>query len=245
MRKFTWPAPLEVVSRGEFREFLVADESCGEAQEGEEVAALAFIIVVVPDGRVIGRKGRAFWRWVWALEDIGVYVAVVADDYDNTTTEGRKKMRRDAEYAETEWETIRDRTQGGLQEKAELTPAAHIGGRPPYGYRIANKGTPGSYLVVDEDEAKVIKRVYDLVVSEGLNLRKATIRLNSDGIKSRTGKSWTRDNLRDRVMPTPVLDAVLVFRGKHAKTDEDGTPLWGDSIRIELALFPNLSSYRR
>ncbi|WP_366916498.1 recombinase family protein [Streptomyces sp.] len=182
---------------------------------------------------------------MWALEDIGVYVAVVADDYDNTTTEGRKKMRRDAEYAETEWETIRDRTQGGLQEKAELTPAAHIGGRPPYGYRIANKGTPGSYLVVDEDEAKVIKRVYDLVVSEGLNLRKATIRLNSDGIKSRTGKSWTRDNLRDRVMPTPVLDAVLVFRGKHAKTDEDGTPLWGDSIRIELALFPNLSSYRR
>jgi hypothetical protein len=64
-----------------------------------------FDIVVVPDGRVIGRKGRAFWRWVWALEDIGVYVAVVADDYDNTTSEGRKKMRRDADYAETEWET--------------------------------------------------------------------------------------------------------------------------------------------
>ncbi|MFD4504448.1 recombinase family protein [Streptomyces sp. NPDC058457] len=193
-----------------------------------------FDIVVVPDGRVIGRKGRAFWRWVWALEDIGVYVAVVVDDYDNTTAEGRKKMRRDADYAETEWETIRDRTQGGLQEKAELTPAAHIGGRPPYGYRIANKGTPGSHLVVDEDEAKVIRHVYDLVVGEGLNLRKATIRLNSEGIKSRTGKSWTRDNLRDRVISTPVLDAVLVFRGKHAKTDEDSTTLWGDSIRIEL-----------
>ncbi|MEU1163778.1 recombinase family protein [Streptomyces sp. NPDC005921] len=193
-----------------------------------------FDIVVVPDGRVIGRKGRAFWRWVWALEDIGVYVAVVADDYDNTTTEGRKKMRRDADYAETEWETIRDRTQGGLQEKAELTPAAHIGGRPPYGYRIANKGTPGSYLVVDEDEAKIIRRVYDLVVGEGLNLRKATIRLNSEGIKTRSGKSWTRDNLRDRAMSTPVLDAVLVFRGKHATTDEDGNPLWGESIRIQL-----------
>ncbi|MFD8721974.1 recombinase family protein [Streptomyces sp. NPDC059629] len=193
-----------------------------------------FDIVVVPDGRVIGRKGRAFWRWVWALEDIGVYVAVVADDYDNTTTEGRKKMRRDADYAETEWETIRDRTQGGLQEKAELTPAAHIGGRPPYGYRIANKGTPGSYLVIDEDEAKVIRRVYDLVVGEGLNLRKATIRLNSEGIRSRSGKSWIRDNLRDRVMSTPVLDAVITFRGKHANTDEDGNPLWGDSVVIEL-----------
>jgi DNA invertase Pin-like site-specific DNA recombinase len=193
-----------------------------------------FDIVVVPDGRVIGRKGRAFWRWVWALEDIGVYVAVVADDYDNTTTEGRKKMRRDADYAETEWETIRDRTQGGLQEKAELTPAAHIGGRPPYGYRIANKGTPGSYLAVDEDEANVIRHVYELVVGEGLNLRKATIRLNSEGVTARSGKTWTRDNLRDRVMSTPVLDGVLVFRGKHAKTDENGNPIWGDSLRIEL-----------
>ncbi|MFI5677733.1 recombinase family protein [Streptomyces cellulosae] len=191
-------------------------------------------IVVVPDGRVIGRKGRAFWRWVWALEDIGVYVAVVADDYDNTTMEGRKKMRRDADYAETEWETIRDRTQVGLQEKAELTPAAHIGGRPPYGYRIANQGTPGSYLVIDEDEAKVIRRVYDLVVGEGLNLRRVTIRLISEGVTARSGKAWTRDNLRDRIMSSPVLDGVLVFRGKHAKTDENGNPIRGDSVRIEL-----------
>ncbi|HEY9439507.1 MAG TPA: recombinase family protein [Streptomyces sp.] len=193
-----------------------------------------FDIVVVPDGRVIGRRGRAFWRWVWALEDLGVFVSVVADDYDNTTTEGRKKMRRDADYAETEWETIRDRTQGGLQEKAELTPAAHIGGPPPYGYRVANKGIPGSYLVIDEDEAKVIKHVYDLVVGEGLNLRQATVRLVAEGSTARSGKTWTRDNLRDRIMSTPVLDGALVFRGKHAKRDENGDPIWGDSVRIDL-----------
>ncbi|MET7479986.1 recombinase family protein [Streptomyces sp. NPDC005648] len=193
-----------------------------------------FDIVVVPDGRVIGRKGRAFWRWVWALEDIGVYVAVVADDYDNTNADGRKKMRREADYAETEWETIRDRTQGGLQEKAELTPAAHIGGPPPYGYRVADQGTSGSYLVRDEDEANVIKRVYALVVGEGLNLRQTTIRLNAEGVTARSGKAWRRDNLRDRVMSGPVLDGVLVFRGKHAIVDENGNPVWGESVRIKL-----------
>ncbi|MGW3646654.1 recombinase family protein [Streptomyces sp. NPDC000878] len=215
---------LEAADRGDLKRLM----------EDAQRTPRPFDIVVVPDARVIGRKGRAFWRWVWALEDIGVFVAVVADDYDNTTSEGRKKMRRDADYAETEWETIRDRTQGGLQEKAELTPAAHIGGRPPYGYRIADKGTPGSYLVIDEDEAKVIRHVYDLVVGEGLNLRKATIRLITDGVTARSGKTWTRDNLRDRVMSTPVLDGALVFRGKHAKTDANGSPIWGDSVRIEL-----------
>ncbi|WP_432179642.1 recombinase family protein [Streptomyces sp. NBC_00063] len=215
---------LEAADRGDLKRLM----------EDAQQTPRPFDIVVVPDGRVIGRKGRAFWRWVWALEDLGVYVSVVADDYDNTTTEGRKKMRRDADYAETEWETIRDRTQGGLQEKAELTPAAHIGGRPPYGYRIANKGTPGSYLVIDEDEAKTIRHVYDLVVGEGLNLRKTTIRLIAEGSTARSGKTWTRDNLRDRIMSTPVLDGVLVFRGKHARTDENGNPIWGDSVRIDL-----------
>ncbi len=215
---------LEAADRGDLKRLM----------EDAQQTPRPFDIVVVPDARVIGRKGRAFWRWVWALEDIGVFVAVVADDYDNTTAEGRKKMRRDADYAETEWETIRDRTQGGLQEKAELTPAAHIGGRPPYGYRIADKGTPGSYLVIDEDESKVIRHVYDLVVGEGLNLRKATIRLIADGVTARSGKTWTRDNLRDRIMSTPVLDGALVFRGKHAKTDANGSPIWGDSVRIEL-----------
>lgn len=215
---------LEAADRGDLKRLM----------EAAQQTPRPFDIVVVPDGRVIGRKGRAFWRWVWALEDIGVYVAVVADDYDNTTTEGRKKMRRDADYAETEWETIRDRTQGGLQEKAELTPAAHIGGRPPYGYRIANKGTLGSYLLIDEAEAKVILYVYELVASEGLNLRKVTIRLNAEGITTRSGKAWTRDNLRDRIMSTAVLDGVTVFRGKHASTDDDGNPLWGESILIKL-----------
>jgi DNA invertase Pin-like site-specific DNA recombinase len=215
---------LEAADRGDLKRLM----------EDAQKTPRPFDIVVVPDGRVIGRKGRAFWRWVWALEDIGVYVAVVADDYDNTTSEGRKKMRRDADYAETEWETIRDRTQGGLQEKAELTPAAHIGGRPPYGYSVANKGTPGSYLVINEAEAEVVRYVYNLVVGEGLNLRQATIRLNAEGATARSGKAWTRDNLRDRVLSSPVLDGVLVFRGKHAKTDENGAPLWGDSVKIEL-----------
>ncbi|GAQ61072.1 recombinase family protein [Streptomyces scabiei] len=215
---------LEAADRGDLKRLME------EAQQTPR----PFDIVVVPDGRVIGRKGRAFWRWVWALEDIGVYVAVVADDYDNTTTEGRKKMRRDADYAETEWETIRERTQGGLQEKAELTPAAHIGGRPPYGFRIANKGTPGSYLEIETTEAKVVAYVYELVVSEGLNLREATIRLNSEGSTTRSGKTWTRDNLRDRIMSTAVLDGVTLFRGKHAHIDDEGDPIWGQSIRIEL-----------
>ncbi|TWE17921.1 recombinase family protein [Kitasatospora atroaurantiaca] len=194
-----------------------------------------FDVVVVNEGRAIGRTGRAFWRWVWALEDMGIFVAIVDGDIDNTTSEGRREMRRQADYAETEYETIRNRTQGGLQEKAESEGSPHIGGRPPYGYYIQNKGQKGrSHLVVDEDEAKVIRRVYAMVVTGGLNLRQVAIRLNADGLRTRSGRPWSLANLRDRIMSRAVLAGELVFRGEHARTDADGRPVWGEAVAISL-----------
>ncbi|WP_413254162.1 hypothetical protein [Streptomyces decoyicus] len=44
-------------------------------------------------------------------------------------------MRKDADYAEEERELIRERTQGGVQEKAE--EGGCPGGVAPYGWRIA------------------------------------------------------------------------------------------------------------
>ncbi|MFF0308331.1 recombinase family protein [Streptosporangium sp. NPDC004379] len=194
-----------------------------------------FDLVVVEGGDRIGRIGRAFWRWVWALEDIGIFVAITNRNIDNTTPEGRAQMRREADYAETEWENIRLRTQGGLQEKAEDLGSPHIGGRPPYGYRIEAKGIRGeSRLVVDEAERALVQRVHDMVVIEGLNLRQTAIRLNAEGFTCRSGRPWSVANLRDRVMSRAVLDAELIFRGAHAKTDADGRPLWGDSVTIAL-----------
>ncbi|GAA2103549.1 recombinase family protein [Kitasatospora saccharophila] len=201
----------------------------------EQAKLDAFDVVVVEKGDRIGRVGRAFWRWVWALEDVGIFVAITNRNIDNTTPEGRAQMRREADYAETEWENIRSRTQGGLQEKAQDPGSPHVGGRPPYGYRIADKGIKGaSHLVVDEAESEVVRRVHDMVVIDGLNLRQVAVRLNAEGVTCRSGRPWSAANLRDRIMSRAVLDAELVFRGAHAKTDAEGRPLWGESVSISL-----------
>ncbi|MDX3230277.1 recombinase family protein [Streptomyces sp. ME19-01-6] len=47
-----------------------------------------FDIVVVNEGRAVGRTGRAFWTWVWELQEIGIFVAVVKRDYENSTPQG-------------------------------------------------------------------------------------------------------------------------------------------------------------
>ncbi|GAA2246538.1 hypothetical protein GCM10010368_09940 [Streptomyces roseiscleroticus] len=198
-----------------------------------------FDIVVVNEGRAIGRTGRAFWRWVWELEDMGIFVGVVQDDYDNTTAEGRKKMRRDADYAETEWETIRQRTQGGLQEKAE--EGGWVGGPPPYGYEIEDQGKKGlSRLIQCAAEVKVLRRARELLVEFGLNMRQTAARLNAEGLFTRSGKPWSHQNLRARLMSTAVLEAVFIFRntavknGRGPKLDQNGQPLYGETVRIEL-----------
>jgi DNA invertase Pin-like site-specific DNA recombinase/transposase len=209
-----------------------------------------FDVVVVPEGRAIGRTGRAFWRWVWELEDLGVYVAVVKGDYDNTTVDGRKKMRKDADYAEEEREVIRDRTQGGVQEKAE--EGGYTGGTVPYGWRVQDQGVKGqSRLTLDvhqegeslTGEAVTVRRAYVLIVDDGLSWTDTAAKLNLEGLVTRSGAPWSSENLKCRMMSRAVLEGVQIFRdvesrdsryGRGAKADSDGNPLYGTTVKIRL-----------
>lgn len=207
-----------------------------------------FDMVVVSEARAIGRAGRAFWPWVWELEDLGVYVAVVKRDYDNSTQDGRKRMRDDASAAEDERETIRDRTQSGIQEKAE--DGRHPGGQARYGYYIANQGRVGmSRLVLDEctgtercsrtdpcttvHETAVLRRGRQLMVQFHGNWNRAVVMLNAEGLVSRSGRPWSLPNFRARLLA--AMDPVYVFRSAaNAILDADGSPVWGESVTIGL-----------
>ncbi|MFJ7910240.1 recombinase family protein [Kitasatospora sp. NPDC096204] len=202
-----------------------------------------FDVVVVPEGRAIGRTGRAFWRWVWALEDIGIFVAIVDSDIDNTTDAGRREMRRQADYAEAEYERIRSRTQGGIQEKAE--DGGLTGGRPRCGYRIENKGQKGiSRIVIDKcddgdgcvkvHEFAVLRRAWELVVLDRCNARQAALRLNAEGLLTRQGLPWFNRNLWQRLMDA-VGEPEMVFRHPgRAKLGPDGNPIFGSTVVISL-----------
>lgn len=198
-----------------------------------------FDVVVVPEERAIGRRDRAFWPWVWALEDLGVLVAVVRGDYDNTTEEGRSRMRKEADRAEDERITIRNRTQGGIQEKAE--DGGLPGGKARYGYRIADKGQTGlSRLEIDPDESKTLRRARELVIEYKGNWRKTATALNAENFTTRAGKPWSHPNLRMRLMNEDLLEARYIFRNpkntgkKGVRTDDDGVPIYGESIVINL-----------
>ncbi|MEU6610395.1 recombinase family protein [Streptomyces shenzhenensis] len=191
-----------------------------------------FDMVVVNEGRGIGRTGRAFWKWVWDLEDLGVYVAVVKKDYDNSTQGGRSQMRKDADYAEEERELIRERTQGGIQEKAE--DGLYPGGMVPFGWEIAEQGKKGvSHYALCEREADTLRRAREVFL-EKRSWEETALTLNTEQRTTRSGVYWTAKNIRSRLLGDGVLENRVVWRGRAAERDQEGNPVYGDTVVIDL-----------
>ncbi|MFG3718240.1 recombinase family protein [Streptomyces massasporeus] len=210
-----------------------------------------FDVVAVQEARAIGREGEAFWPWVWELKKLGIFVAVAKKDYDNTTDEGRSKMRKDADQAEDERILIRDRTQGGIQDKAEVMGAegAYLGGSVPYGYRIKNKGVTGESRLVPDDctegdgcpedctalhETRCIRLAVTRYVAS-LSYEATAGHLNQAGFRRKGGGIWDYGSVHNLLNSRVTLEAVMVHRGsRDAVLDKDGKPVYGEQVEIKL-----------
>jgi len=85
------------------------------------------------------------------------------------------------------------------EKQRELAASgAYAGGRIPYGYRRIESAEPdgdGRFLRIHPDEARVVRRIFDLR-REGASLRRIAGALNEDGIASPKGGSWYASTVR-------------------------------------------------
>lgn len=93
--------------------------------------------------------------------------------------------------AQMERENITKRTSAGRKVKA--AQGGYSGGRAPMGYRVEN-GT----LVVDEHEAKIVRRVFELR-DAGTPLLGIVKNLNDEGYKTRKGKDFVLSTVQSIV----------------------------------------------
>lgn len=84
--------------------------------------------------------------------------------------------------AEMERDNITKRTSGGRKVKA--SKGGYSGGRAPMGYKVMNGG-----LVINEEEARVVRRVFELRDS-GMVLLDIVDKLNEEGYQTRAGKKF-------------------------------------------------------
>lgn len=89
----------------------------------------------------------------------------------------------------------------------------------PYGYKLVdngNKNFKGRHIldfVIDEEEAKIVKLIFDLSIDKGYGHNRIAKYLNDLGIKTKTGKLW-RNSTVHTILHNPIYKGQFRMKSK-------------------------------
>jgi site-specific DNA recombinase len=185
------------------------------------------------------RNQRKLLNVLHQLVDYGVGFQSSTEAFDTETPSGRLMLQILGSFAEHERETIRDRMMGGKIRAAK--DGKWVTGVPPYGYRVDSKTQK---LILQPEEAEVVKLFYEWLVYEKCSLREITRRAIAQNLptpkhknakgKNKVGGQWYKRTI-NRILvnevytgqfyynkykrPFKYLDAVLDDEHQRPETD--------------------------
>ncbi|WP_373599454.1 recombinase family protein [Paraclostridium bifermentans] len=121
----------------------------------------------------------------------------------------------EAFMARKELKLITRRMQRGRIKSVE--EGKFIASKPPYGYKFVFDELGKKSMVIDEDNANIVKMIFDLYVNKHYGGNKIASHLNSLGLKTSTGRSWYDKGVRDILKNKTYAGYVIwnkVERGK-------------------------------
>jgi site-specific DNA recombinase len=178
-------------------------------------------ILIVYDLDRIARKSVHQMILEEELLRYGVTVEYVIGRYDDTD-EGRLQKQIRASIAEYEKAKILERSKRGKKGKAQ-SGFVLVGSRPPYGYKV-NSEPHKSWLEIDEDEAKIVRMVFQwYLFGDGngfpLSMNAITVRLTELRVSTRGDKFTHVAKKRDPgVWSSPMI--------RHILRNETYTGIW-------------------
>jgi len=155
------------------------------AAEGQIQVVLAFS----PD-----RLSRKYAYQILLIEEFarhGVETLFVKSPQSNSP-EDQLLVQFQGMIAEYERAQILERSRRGKRHRAHAGEVSVMSGAP-YGYRYIRKTDEAlAAYMIDEAEASVVRRVYEMYTVEGLSIAEITRRLNREGIPTRKASRWER-----------------------------------------------------
>lgn len=191
-----------------------------DAQEGK------FEVVLVWKIDRLFRKTILLLGAIEKLQKLGIEFVSKNESIDTSTTLGRFSLTVLGAIAEMERETIRERTIMGKVTKAKK--GFYVGGKyPPYGYDVQN-----GKMVINKDEAKIIREIFDLLVKEKksqteiakiLTARKVPTKADTKGVKRRTNSYgfWGQSSISD-ILIKDEYSGTYYYGKRETILDDNG-----------------------
>ncbi|ONI92458.1 recombinase family protein [Saccharothrix sp. ALI-22-I] len=150
------------------------------------------------------------------LEKVGVAFRSATEPFDTSTPMGRMMVQLLAMFAQFERDMIVDRVTAGMERKAER--GQWKGGYTPPGY---NKDKETEHLYVNEEEAAIVRLIFDLYTKDRLGSQSIAHELNERGYRTRKGGLWAFKRILT-ILENRVYLGEIHFRGVVAVNAHPG-----------------------
>lgn len=147
-----------------------------------DVSNPPFEAVVVAKTDRVARDINVYYYYKMMLLKKDIKLISIAEDFGQFGVFANMLEAFTLCVAEMERDNITKRTSGGRRVKA--SKGGYSGGKPPMGYKVQNGA-----LVINEDEAKTVRRMFELRDS-GVVLLDIVAKLNEEGYRTRNGKMF-------------------------------------------------------
>lgn len=225
MRKFADEHGLEVV--GEF-----VDEGISGAildrpaldELREHIRQKMVDVVIVYDPDRLSRKLVHLMVLADEFERQGAQLLFVTQSMGQSP-EDRMLFGMKGLFAEYERTKLLERTMRGKLRKAK--DGKQPGGKALYGYRLVN----GKHEIYEE-EAEVVRTIFDWLVKDGLTMYACRKHLNKSGIPSPTGKKWWTRGTVYRIVSNEAYIGTWYYNKRCEKDGRDVIKTKGEWVRI-------------
>ena len=162
-----------------------------------------------------GRNAADVLSSLQRMQDFGVNLICVEDGIDSSKDAGKLMISVLSAVAEIERENILVQTMEGRRQKAR--EGKWNGGFAPYGYKLVD-----GELQIAEDEAPVIRLIYDKFINTTMGIGAIAVFLNQNGYRKKIRQNNTMETFSSSfikgVLDNPIYCGKLAFgRRKNEK----------------------------
>ena len=151
----------------------------------EDARSGKFDLIVTKEISRFSRNTLDSIKYTRELLSYGVAVLFVNDNINTAMPDSELRLTIMASMAQDEIRRLSERVKFGMNRAIERGEI--LGNDLLYGYK---KDKDTGVLNIIEEEAKVVRRIYELYAVEELTLSKIVKTLNSEGLKTCQGKKW-------------------------------------------------------